>query len=289
MPGGCNAKCSFCFNRKKVSDDRCDGPNFVLGLLYQLKCLPDQFYQISITGNEPMISPYICSVMEVCKMLKNRYTNILLTTNGTSLLDNTRMIIEGVHHINISRHHFDEEINQKIFGGSFDVSNVYLAETIDAYSKQGVDVSLNCVINDNTTVDFINSYIDFAKKIGAYSIRFRKENGIIKSTPVEEYFSKDYPAIWHGECPACRTDLRIIRGIKTYWKSSVLEPSDFIPDKIYELVYDTDGKTYLDWNRKKQLTDCIDFYDQQRKGENEEHKKDYGCGESFFRSNTNRC
>lgn len=259
MPGGCNAKCAFCFNHGKREAENCSDFDFIIGLWEQLKVLPKQFYQISITGNEPMLSPLIGGVMDVCKRLKERYTNILLTTNGTNLLKKPQMIIDGVHHINVSRHHYDESENKRIFGGIYDVTDEYLADIIDVYSSRGVDVSLNCVINDNTTEDFINAYIDFAKHIGAYAVRFRKENGTIEPTPVEGRFGEMYPILWHGSCPVCRTDLRIIRGQQVYWKSSVLEPSEHITDKVYELIYDADGKLYLDWNREKSFDGAMFF------------------------------
>lgn len=253
MPGGCNAKCAFCFNNSKPKSENCSNFDFIINLWEHLKTLPKQFYQISITGNEPMMSPLIGDVMGICKRMKLRFPNILITTNGTNLLKNPQMIIDGVHHINVSRHHYDEAENKRIFGGAYNVTDKTLAEIVDVYSKNGIDVSLNCVINDDTTEEFINAYIDFAKSIGVFAVRFRKENGTIEPTPVERKFGEQYPILWHGACPVCRTDLRVIRGLNVYWKSSVLEPSDHITDKIFELVYDTDGKVYLDWNRQKLL------------------------------------
>lgn len=278
MPGGCNAKCKFCFNNSKTKSENCSDFDFLINLWEILKTLPTQFYQISITGNEPMLSPVIENVMELCKRMKQRYTNILLTTNGTKLLDNPQVVIDGVHHINVSRHHYDENENKRIFGGAYNVTDKELAEIVDVYSGRGVDVSLNCVINDTTNEDFINAYIDFAKQMGVYAIRFRKENGAIEPTPVECKFGEKYPILWHGACPVCRTDLRVIRGQNVYWKSSVLEPSDHIVKQIYELVYDTDGQIYLDWNRNKLLADFIKTQDN-RKEQEFVIRKEYGhCG-----------
>ena len=253
MPGGCNAACDFCFNKQQKQKDACKKIDYILKLWDTLNVLPSQFYQISITGNEPMISPFIEDILFMCAAKKDRYTNILLTTNGTNLLEKSKVVIEGVHHINISRHHYNYAENKNIFKGSWDVTDDELEKIIDLYSKNGIDVSLNCVINDDTTSDFINRYIDYAKKVGAYAVRFRKENGTLDCTPVEEEFAKDYPVIWHGVCPVCRTDLRVIKGLKTYWKSSVLEPSDTIQDEVFELVYAVDGNIYKDWSQQKPI------------------------------------
>lgn len=278
MPGGCNAKCAFCFNHSKLKNESCSNFDFIINLWEQLKALPKQFYQISITGNEPMLSPLIGDVMGICKRMKLRFPNILLTSNGTNLLKNTQMVIDGVHHINVSRHHYDEAENKRIFGGAYNVTDEELAEIVDVYSKNGVDVSLNCVINNDTTEDFINAYIDFAKRIGALAVRFRKENGEIEPTPVEEVFAERYPILWHGSCPVCRTDLRVIRGQNVYWKSSVLEPSDHITNKVFELVYDTDGKVYLDWNRQKPLEETLQAINNHGVNYVEADVYDYSCG-----------
>lgn len=215
-----------------------------------LKSLPSTFYQISITGNEPMLSPLIDDVLDICRKGKDiRYKNIVLTTNGTELMNHTQKVVSGVHHINVSCHHYDFEENKKIFKGSWNFTDEELENAIDFFGKNGIDVSLACVINDNTSKYFIDNYIDFAKRIGAYAVRFRKENGTLDKTPVENIIAEEYPSLNHGACPVCRSDFRVIKGCKTHWLSSLLEPTDKINDKVYELIFDTDGKLYQDWNR----------------------------------------
>jgi pyruvate-formate lyase-activating enzyme len=251
MPGGCNAACPFCFNKSKGTQLRVINDfDWLLNMQNILMALPELFYQISITGNEPMISPIIEGVLTLCKRMKPKYHNILLTTNGTNLLTKINEVVAGVHHINISRHHYDEEENKRIFGGKYNVTDAELMQIIDKYSARGVDVSLNCVINDETTPDFIMGFIHFAKTIGAHAVRFRKQNGDnLDMTPAEATLDSQYPILHRGECPVCRTWLRVIRGMTTYWKAAVIEPTDKVKDSVYELVYDTDGMLYLDWNR----------------------------------------
>ena len=253
MPGGCNAKCEFCFNRDKRNMPLPEnGYKWAFDLFEILKSLPSQFYQISITGNEPMLSPMLDGALSVCRMVKSKFTNILLTTNGTGLLEKVDDIASSVHHINISRHHWDEDENRRIFGGAYNVNDFDLFNIIDRYSARGVDVSLNCVIDVKTDSDFIEDYIDFASRIGAYAVRFRKKNGDnLGMTPCEAFYDKAYPILEKGECPVCRTWKRVIHGLDTYWKASILEPTDKVKDSVYELVYNTDGKLYTDWDYKK--------------------------------------
>ena len=253
MRGACNAKCAFCFNKHKaVRENAITDDKWLLNLSTTLSQLPDDFYQISITGNEPMLSPCIDDTLRICERVKPKYSNILLTTNGTRLLDKFELVKNGVHHINISRHHYDEKENNKIFGGAYQMSDDELAEICDRFFAYDIDVSLNCVINDNTSTDFCLNFVDFAKKIGVYAVRFRKENqDSLAETLAEKALDERYPVIFKGQCPVCRTWQRNIRGLTTFWKASVVEPSEVITDEVYEIIFDTDGKNYLDWDRKK--------------------------------------
>lgn len=252
--GGCNASCDFCFNKEKTNTKQCSSETYIDNLLVSLNLLPKNFYQISITGNEPMLSPDIDEILKTCIAFKERYTNILITTNGTNLIEKFDIVSKGVHHINISRHHYDYDENKKIFKGTWDVTDYEIEKIIDKYSAIGVDVSLNCVINDNTDYNFIMNYIDYAKAVGAFAVRFRKINGDIAMTPIEESLDYEYPILWKGSCPVCRTVLRKMKGLDTYWKSSVLEPADHIKDKVFEVIFDTDGETYKDWDKKRPIS-----------------------------------
>jgi len=43
----------------------------------------------------------------------------------------------AVDHINISRHHYDEEANKAIFGGDYNVTDADIREAIDLYGSRG--------------------------------------------------------------------------------------------------------------------------------------------------------
>jgi uncharacterized Fe-S cluster-containing radical SAM superfamily enzyme len=243
-PGGCNANCSFCFAKDKKCKTAELG-DYLSKLCTTLSILPKQFYQISITGGEPLLSPYIIPILSGIFPYKKKYTNVLLTTNGTNLLSMAEMVSMSVDHINISRHHYDEYENKAIFGGSYDIMDNNIVDIIDAYSKKGIDISANCVINDSTTKEFIESYIKWARDIGFKAVRFRKENGKLEKTPVEKTY-KDHKVIWSGKCPVCRTDKQVIHGFDVFWKSSVLEPSTAVKE-VFEVVFAPDGDIYQDW------------------------------------------
>lgn len=255
MRGGCNAKCQFCFNKNKVGKEAVTTQQYASRLEHTLDRLPKHFYQIAITGNEPMLSPDIDAVLSLLanKYKHEQFSNILLTSNGTRLMDKFSAVKDAVHHINISRHHYDEKENLKIFGGAYKLGDYELEQIIDRYSAYGVDVSLNCVISNSTPYDFIMRYVEFANRIGAFAVRFRKENGDdLTETPAEYTVDMEYPVIKKWACPVCRTWMRVIKGLDTYWKASTLEPVEVVKpdDRVYEFVFDTNAKLYLDWGRK---------------------------------------
>lgn len=227
---------------------------YIQRLCSALKNLPSQFYQISITGGEPMLSPYIRYILMAVYPFKDKYTNILLTTNGTNLTKDWiyEAVSLSVDHINISRHHWNDEANKAIFCGSYDVGDYDVHRAIDRYGKSGIDISANCVINDTTTRDFIEEYIEWARNIGFRAVRFRKENGTLDKTTVEKTYS-DHKVVWEGRCPVCRTTLQFIHGYKVYWKSSTLEPSETISDSIFEVIFAPDAKLYDDWKFTKEI------------------------------------
>ncbi len=249
LPGGCNADCSFCFNKEQNNTKKADLGVYVSNLINTLNNLDDQFYQISLTGGEPLLSPYIDTVLSLLVAYKKKYSNILLTTNGTGLLDKIDLVSLAVDHINISRHSSNENENNYIFGGSYSMSDTELLEIVDKYGERGIDISVNCVINDDTTKEFINDYILWSRNMGLFGVRFRKENGNLAPTPVESEYSS-YKVIWEGSCPVCRTTKQMIKGVDVFWKSSMLEPSETISDSIFELVFKEDGNLYSDWNNK---------------------------------------
>ena len=253
MPGGCNANCEFCFNDANVPEKM--DVAYLSRLMLIFDRIEPEFRQISITGGEPLLSPVFHDVMKMIKNRKRRFPKVVLTTNGTFAKElGIAIAINGaVDHINISRHHFDQIENKKIFGGSYDVSDNDLLEIIDGYGKIGIDVSVNCVINNNTDSGFTEQFISWSRSMGFNAVHFRQENGNLKPTDTERYYADKYNILSFGTCPVCRSAEQRIKGIPVVWKSSVMEPSD-VMEQIYEVIYQPDGKLYADWS-KKQLVD----------------------------------
>lgn len=237
MPGGCNAKCKFCFWEKNKT---CK--NYLENLSNILNKLPDNFTQISITGGEPTISPYLKEVLNLID--KSKFKKVVLTTNGHKLLETLHLFEGIVDHVNISRHHDDEEINNKIFGTKM-VDKKTLKIITNELNKIGIDVTFSSVLNENLkTSKDVKNYINFAKECGSSQIFFRKPHGTISPSSTEKLY-EDYKYD-EFKCPACRSRYQLIEGMNIIWKSSLMEPSLEL-NKIYELIFNEKGELTKDW------------------------------------------
>lgn len=240
IPGGCNGKCDFCFWQKKTP---CG--NYMEKLSNILYSLPPQFYQLSITGGEPTLSPYLEKVLNLID--KNIFTHTVLTSNGCKLLDFVPKLEGKIDHVNISRHHFDDKINESIFKAKM-LTTEELTKVSNELNKVGIDVTFSAVLGENmNTQDDISKYIRFAKDCGASQVFFRKQHGTLDPTEIEKayegYKSNEY------SCPVCRTKVQKINGINVSWKASLEEPSKEL-GIIYELVINENAEVTKDWKGK---------------------------------------
>jgi pyruvate-formate lyase-activating enzyme len=250
LPGGCNAHCSFCFNDSTdISNEEIPLVEYVKQLKYTLENMPENFRQISLTGGEPLISPYFSHVISMLALYGEQFRKVVLTTNGTHLINQLPLLSSVVNHINISRHHYDDAFNKQVFKGTYTVDTHDLHRIIDQCGQHGIDVSLNCVIKEHTMGAFIERYIKYARELGVRSVNFRRESGTLEPTSVENGY-EHYKVISESSCPVCRTKEQLIRGVTVIWSGSLDEPSEHIND-VYELIFMPDGNLYRDWKGMK--------------------------------------
>lgn len=251
LPGGCNARCAFCFEGAKK---KCAKPDDYMDRLAEvLDNLPAIFTSVSITGGEPTLSPYFTKVIRELATRRDRFPKIVLTTNGTALSQHMETITGVVDHVNLSRHHHDDDENLRIFNngklkGGFDVSIVDVHRIIQECSTAGIDVTANCVFNLKTSSGFFPQYVDWARKIGFSAIHFRKENGnnVVPANWKKAYGKNRVVSV--GGCPVCRTTWILDRGMRVALKTSVLEPDTALKaTQAHELIFLANGVTYIDW------------------------------------------
>lgn len=245
LPGACNAKCEFCFWNRDQQANKFPMMDFADRLAKVLDSLPSQFSQVSVTGGEPTISPVLDEVMDVLRERKQRFPKVVLTTNAVRLLKNKDVINGVVDHINISRHHYNDIENEKIFK----TKGVPNEGQLDGIINAGwmADVCLNCVVPPDVSPKFCETYIEWArfyKKIAA--INFRVYHNSMGECPAQKEMEEIYGSTDVSTCPVCRVMRMRVRGMQVNWKYSVLEPTQHW-DGLYELVMQPDGRLTADW------------------------------------------
>ena len=266
-PGACNAKCGFCFWNHEQGKLKPAMGTYRLKLKHNLTALPSMYRNISISGGEPTLSPYLPSILAIVASVSNnsgKFNRVVLTTNGVGLIEKEHddpwfsMLICTIKHLNISRHHFDDVENFKIFKTSSVPTTKQLADIILKVQQANmlfgttVDVTLNCVIDDSTTEDFCYQFIEFAQTVGAHAVSFRKQASTVDPTPVEKAFMDVLGKGEFNNCPVCRGRQHTIDGYPIRWKGSVNEPSLAL-GKVYEAIMHANGDVYADWGMKEKL------------------------------------
>jgi len=243
LPGPCNGHCKFCFWKPQIFLIR---PAYVRVVKDILKNLPEQFKQISITGGEPAISPYLEDVLKLID--KKKFLKVVLTTNGTNLMNKLNVISKKVNHINISRHHYDDSVVKEIYGTNTIPNEEELIALCSECNRLGMDVTFNCVITNNISPKNIRRFINHAKDCGASAVSFRKQHGNLEPTKHEKYY-EGWKTTYSSCCPVCRTKGQFIDGMYVNWKCSSLEPSVELKG-VYEGIIQTNGNFTADWEGK---------------------------------------
>ena len=247
LPGGCNAKCEFCFWEQSQSVS----PFYIEQLIWHLAELSKEglIHQVSITGGETTLSPMFDDVLRVLKEFGHK---VVLATNATRLLEKIPSMAGCVNHINISRHSIDDDRNSEIFGCTGIPKRSLIEEICEVANDYGIDVTLNRVIPPDYSdeLDF-EGFVGFARQVGASGITMRVDynHGVMSKTPLEENLGMI------GErkrCPVCETRSYLRRGIKVNVKNSLLEPSEKVR-YIHEFIYHPDGRLTEDWAGEKEI------------------------------------
>ena len=278
VPGSCDASCDFCFWDREGGKIK-PPLDYLTMLRRTLLTLSETMYpNLSISGGEPTISRFFRSILvEVARIRRERkFEKVILTTHGGNLKEFIDLVACAVDYVNISRHHFDDEENRKIFKSK----NVPTTTELEQLIPLLPPVTFNCVIKQGTSVDFCEEFISFAASIGVYSISFRKESSNITPSDAEKHFVQHYPTVAESNCPVCRgVSVAVLGGaILVNFKSSVPEPSIELGEE-YEVVFHPDGELYTDWGRKlkyKYLTNTS------KKVSPPSERYSVGCGRSSY-------
>ena len=170
----CNANCAFCINR--VNFARKDVPDdFYVHQFYQsVKQVRFLDPSIQIVGGEPTLLPdRLCALTDIISKLNMRKP--VLGTNGFGLCNDQliQRIAPAFQHINISRHHYDDEIRRQIMGFKNPLDNdklSFLMKNKDLAHK----IRLNCCLLSGYIDDFgkVVHYLNRAVGMGLRNICF---------------------------------------------------------------------------------------------------------------------
>ena len=186
----CNANCKFCvaqlrfenkgqmYKKGRIASDE----EYFKRLDEVLEKIRPLNPSISITGGEPTKSHRLIPILELIE--KYGYRKRTLTTNGSGLFDivNGKPIIQHItdnhfQHLNISKAHFDEEINKKIMQYETGYTSNEDIARIAAFSKaNNLRPRLSCLLLKEgiSSKDDILQYLDFYQKLGIDNVIFRE-------------------------------------------------------------------------------------------------------------------
>lgn len=182
----CNAKCQFCSNQDSIPhQEKIDLHQLEL-VLQELK-RKQLLGRVSITGGEPFLH------VKRLNLILNKVFEVLpdacvtINTNGIHFgriheLD-TLSLLEGIH---ISRHHYDDVINDHIFG----VKTATLNEIKTLYDC--VDhpklIRLNCLLINGyiDRLKEVKKYLEEASKVGVFRV------GFVSLMPTNSYCRENY-------------------------------------------------------------------------------------------------
>lgn len=140
IDNSCNAKCEFCLNKqhKEIGNIDLDKLKYIVTYLNEKRILAS----VTITGGEPMLNPK--KVNDVINTIVSVVPKICISisTNGTNIkkileFDN----IKNIEAIHISRHHYLDSENDRIFN-----CNTILSEDIRYVQEKLKNIIINIVM-----------------------------------------------------------------------------------------------------------------------------------------------
>lgn len=160
----CNGHCAFCIEKNGY----CPKPAPVETLIAATMAQED-YQKVLVLGGEPFLYKDLRRYLKGIRSKQEVY----ITTNGSMLNAKTAaQVAKYITAINISVHHYDEEMNAAVYGLHIPFSPI--AEAIGVFRKAGVRVRINTnlvkgILSDPSGVD---KMILLAEAMGADEVRF---------------------------------------------------------------------------------------------------------------------
>jgi molybdenum cofactor biosynthesis enzyme MoaA len=181
---GCNANCMFCeyqddaqkFNGKKYFE-----------IIEELK---NKVFikKIAFSGGEPTL--HLKELKSILRKTRNilPYTSIVLNTNGVNLTEvfEDRDLIAVIDNISISRHHYDDKINNEIFQTET-ISSKDLTKLRKNIRRKGLfHLSCNLIKGYIDNKEEVYNYLEYANSMKIKSV------GFISLMPINEFCKANF-------------------------------------------------------------------------------------------------
>lgn len=273
VSGKCNGKCRFCIAKTEYKRKEISYKEYISKFIKAYTILKNVNPSIQIVGGEPTIWEGLEELLYQLKNLKCRFP--VLGTNGTGLNNYDIINNSCLEWINLSRHHYNENINYEIMGNNV-LSNKLLQKNINNINKN-IRLQCNMIGGYIDTFGEIMQMIAYAyHNLGIINIAFAlltplPSNSFYQSKIIK--YVKEHPVNCDSILDRIENDNRFVfekyrGGVACYyeiWKYNAyekpitvvfkysdniyLEKADKIENCIPDIIMHTDGTVCGSWNK----------------------------------------
>lgn len=183
----CNADCKFC-NIHNLQSNNIQFDLEKFENVYKELVNKDLLNRVAITGGEPFLKFEL--VNEVLDIIY-KYSDNLIVTINTNATQHYKILelhhLDKIEGVNISRHHFDDELNNEIFACDT-ATKQELSEISSKVPPNIMRLKCNLIKGYVDRIDKMKQYLEFASDINALTVGFvtlREENDYCKEHKVE--------------------------------------------------------------------------------------------------------
>ena len=206
---------------------------------------------IILLGGEP---PLYVNLREIINKLSDKGMNVYLTTNGSRITPAfVKECLLRLRGINISIHDYDLTKNRHITGINLNEEN--LKKAINSFISSTVRLNCNLIKGNIDSYEQIHHYIEFAKRIGADSVRFAElKNSESEFVDLTDIFGSKYGINNEPFGLGCNTDVVLERMPVNFRQMCGLQTNKRTrpqnPEQAKKQVMYYDGNIYDGWQRK---------------------------------------
>lgn len=266
IPSGCNMHCPFCFNilnketaKHNLNDFKMNFLPSLLNLVERVrKFNPNRTISLDITGNEPTLNvDLMIYVLGEIKKHRDLFNTVVLTSNGTNIVDLATYMNGVVDIVNISVHHYDNDERKDCFGlKRKDILTYdYYLNIVRALKTEGIKVSAVSVLYKELNIsfeEFIENFVKWCKSLGFDDLRIRSN-----------FYSEDDFFVNYLNNEKMKGITTVAKGLTTkkfsyngFEITMLMGVESLIGHVIgVEAVVDDDGLAYLDYGKKYPIID----------------------------------